>query len=392
MNARFSTPLRTLQVVNVRWFNATAWYGLKLARLLREAGHESHVAALPGTETFHKAEAWGLAPVPLELNAKNPLALPGLLADMRRLLRAIRPQIVNCHRGESFVFWGLLKEWGRYALVRTRGDQRLPKNNPPNRLLHARAADAVVATNSVMARHFSRGLGVPAARVHTIFGGVDTSLFHFDPAARAAVRARCGFTDEHFLVGLLGRFDHVKAQKETLFALGRLIRQGISRVRLLLLGFPTSVSQEEVERWIREAGVADHVLITGRVNNVPAWLSALDLGIVPSLWSETIARAALEMMACGLPLLATPVGVMPDLLPPEALIAPPGWQSPSRLAAALPDALAGGLRRALESPAWLGDLARRNTERIRTLRDEDFLDQSLAVYAEALRRRGLRAN
>ena len=390
VNARFSAPLRTVQVVNVRWFNATAWYGLKLALLLKEAGHDSHVIALPGTETFHRAEAWGLAPVPLDLNVKNPLALPGLLAAMRRLLREIRPQVVNCHRGESFAFWGLLKAWGNYALVRTRGDQRLPKNNLPNRLLHTRAADAVVATNSVTARHFSRRLGVPAARVHTIFGGVDTTAFRFDPAGRAAVRARCGFTDEHFLVGLLGRFDHVKAQKESLFALGRLIRQGISRVRLLLLGFPTAVSREEVDGWIREAGVADQVLITGKVDDVPAWLSALDLGIVPSLWSETIARAALEMMACGLPLLSTPVGVMPDLLPPEALIAPPDWQTPSRLAAALPDALAEAVRRGVASPDWLKDLARRNTERIQTLRDEDFLEQSLAVYAEALHRRGSR--
>ena len=47
--------LRVIQVVNVRWFNATAWYGLWLAKLLREAGHSCEVAALPGTDTWHKA-------------------------------------------------------------------------------------------------------------------------------------------------------------------------------------------------------------------------------------------------------------------------------------------------------------------------------------------------
>ena len=390
MNASSFAPLRTLQVVNVRWFNATAWYGLKLAHLLRRAGHESHVAALAETDTFRKAEALGLDPVPLPLNATNPLTLPALWAKMRRLLRDVRPHVVNCHRGESFVFWGLLKERGQYALVRTRGDQRLPKKNLPNRLLHAHAADAVIAPNSVMARHFIHGMGVPAPRVHTIFGGVDTALFRFDPAGRAAVRARYGFADDHFVVGLLGRFDHVKAQRETLLALGRLIRAGFSRVRLLLIGFPTAVSGEQVESWIREAGVAGHVAITGKVEDVPACLSALDMGVVPSLWSETIARAALEMMACGLPLVATSVGVMPDLLPREALIAPEGWRSPAVLAAALPEALAAMVRRGMESPEWLNELARRNVERIATLRDEDFLEQSLAVYAEALQRRGLR--
>ena len=75
--------------------------------------------------------------------------------------------------------------------------------------------------------------------------------------------------------------------------------------------------------------------ITGKVPDVTACLSALDVGVVASLWSETIARAALEIMACGRPLVSTSVGVMPDLLPASALVAPGDV-----------DALAGVLRRA----------------------------------------------
>ena len=53
------SSFRSIQVVNVRWFNATAWYGLELARLLNAAGHESRVVALADTETFAKAEEMG---------------------------------------------------------------------------------------------------------------------------------------------------------------------------------------------------------------------------------------------------------------------------------------------------------------------------------------------
>lgn len=381
--------LRTLQVVNVRWFNATAWYGLKLARLLRVAGHESHVVALPGTETFSKAVDMGFDPLPLPLNAKNPAAFPGLWREMRHIIRRLRPHVINCHRGESFLFWGLLKDWGQYALIRTRGDQRLPKNNLPNRLLHIRAADAVVATNTVMADHFVRVMGVPAPRVHTVFGGVDTSRFRFDPAGRQAVRARYGFREGDFVVGLLGRFDHVKGQKETLAALARLIAEGRRNVRLLLLGFPTAISSEEVEAWIRNAGVRESVIITGRVEDVAAHLSALDVGVIASLWSETIARAALEIMACARPLLSTAVGVMPDLLPEDALILPELRHAPQELARLLPGELARLLSRGMDDPAWLGRLAAASETRMRTLRDEDFLEQSLAVYAEALKQRNV---
>ena len=370
------SSFRSIQVVNVRWFNATAWYGLELARLLNAAGHESRVVALADTETFAKAEEMGLRPLAMPLNAKNPLEFPGLIRDMGRLVRAFRPDVVNCHRGESFFFWGLLKGMGGYALVRTRGDQRLPKGNLPNRILHTRVADAVVATNSVMARHFAEKMRVPAERLHMILGGVDTELFRFDPEGRAEVRARYGFTDDECVVGLLGRFDLVKGQRETIAALAKLVGEGVRNIRLLLLGFSTATLQEEVEAWIREAGMERYVTITGKVPDVTACLSALDVGVVASLWSETIARAALEIMACGRPLVSTSVGVMPDLLPASALVAPGDV-----------DALAGVLRRAATDEAWRRGLAGHCSERIMSLRDKDFLEQTLAVYAEAYRRR-----
>ena len=59
------SSFRTIQVVNVRWFNATAWYGVELARLLNAAGHESRVVALEGTDTFRKAQELGLEPLAL---------------------------------------------------------------------------------------------------------------------------------------------------------------------------------------------------------------------------------------------------------------------------------------------------------------------------------------
>ena len=369
------SSLRTVQVVNVRWFNATAWYGLELARLLKAAGHESRVLALADTETFAKAESMGLNPLAMPLNATNPLELPGLLRDMHRFIHDFRPNVVNCHRGESFLFWGLLKRSGGYALVRTRGDQRLPKGNLPNRLLHTRVADAVVATNSVMARHFATAMSVPAERLYTILGGVDTARFHYDAEGRARVRARYGFTDDECVVGLLGRFDRVKGQRETLAALARLVNGGVRHIRLLLLGFSTATLQEEVEAWIREAGMERYVTITGKVDDVTACLSALDVGVVASLWSETIARAALEIMACGRPLVSTSVGVMPDLLPASALV------SPGDVAA-----LAEVLRRAATDEAWRRELAEICTKRIATLRDSDFLASTLEVYEAALHR------
>ncbi|MDD6088992.1 MAG: glycosyltransferase family 4 protein [Desulfovibrionaceae bacterium] len=364
--------MRTLQIVNVRWFNATAWYGIRLAKLLGDAGHESLVVGLDGTESFQIAKQLGLNTVALPLNTKNPLDFPGLLLSMRRLIRSFRPDIVNCHRGESFLFWAMLKHAGKYALIRTRGDQRLPKSGLINRFLHAQTAEAVITTNTAMQRHFSEVMHVPADQLCCIFGGVDTKQFAFRKEEAERMRHKWHISPDETVIGLLGRFDRVKGQKELLEVASRLIRKGMN-LRIVLIGFPTATSQREIEKWIDAYGMRRHTMITGKVDNVAACISALDIGVIPSLWSEAIARAALEMMACARPILASSVGVMPDLLSDEALFCPGDV-----------DAMEQKLAHAVLDPAWRSRLAASSLSRLPELTDEAFLEQTLAVYTKAL--------
>ncbi|MCL1939973.1 MAG: glycosyltransferase [Desulfovibrionaceae bacterium] len=389
--------LRIIQVVNVRWFNATAWYGLSLARLLQESGHEVRVLGLPGAESFARAEDMGLDVLPLPLNTTNPLRQSSLLRRMRALLREFKPHVVNCHRGEGLLLWGLCKFMEHpFALIRTRGDQRPPKANPANRALHARLVDALIATNSRTARQCRDLLGVlpdagPDAgqdagqdKLFMIPGGVDTARFAPDPAGRTAVRRKYGFADGDMVIGLLGRFDAVKGQKELIDAVRR-VREGgdcserWKRIKLMLMGFPTSLSQEAVQGWIQEAGLSSSAVITGKVDDVAAHISAMDMGIIASQGSEAIARAAFEIMACGVPLAGTDVGVMPDLLSAEALV-PVGNTT----------ALAALLERGLCDAAFLPALREQQGLRMQTLSNACFLEQTLDVYRFALGRCTLR--
>ena len=319
--------MRTIQVVNVRWYNATAWYGVTLAHCLQKAGHESLVAGLAGTPPLEKARALGLPTVELPFNSQTPGKLVELWQGMDRLVRDFRPDVVNCHRGEAFVLWALLKMRHNFVLVRTRGDRRLPRGGAVNRWLHCRAADAVIATNSLMTRHFAEVLHVPSARLYTILGGVDTNRFPADKDAGAEVRRQYGYTDDDIVMGLLGRMDEVKGIRESIVALARARERSseAGRIRFLIIGFDSEFSTADVARWTREQGLGelgDIVTVTGRVDRPEAVINALDFGILASLGSEAIARAALEIMASGVPLISSTTGVMPDLLPEEYCFAP----------------------------------------------------------------------
>jgi glycosyltransferase involved in cell wall biosynthesis len=362
--------MRILHVVNVRWFNATAWFGITLADLLQQAGHDVKVLVLPDAPPHHEAQARGLDCVPLNINTLRPALFVPAWREAAGLLPSFRPHIVDCHRGEGFILWALLKQLGgSFKLVRTRGDQRPPKNSLPNRLLHRHCADAVIACNGTIHAAFQDSLGVPQSKLHLHRGGVDTKRFRFDAEGRMRLRREFGFAEDDFVLGLLGRYDHVKGHHVLAEAAARARRRGAKNLKLLFIGFDTALKQSDIAEAVEAAGMTAASVYTGKREDVPACISSCDLGVVPSLGSEAIARAALEIMACGVPLLASHVGVLPELLDSEALF-PPGDA----------DALAELLLKFQRDEAFRLSLTAQQAETIRDLSLERFLERSLTIY------------
>ena len=162
-----------------------------------------------------------------------------------------------------------------------------------------------------MTRHFAEVLRVPSDRLYTILGGVDTARFHADRQAGAEIRRQYGYADDDIVMGLLGRMDEVKGIRETLAALARAreLSPDAKRIRFLVIGFDSEFTTADVARWTEEYGLGklgEIVTVTGRVQRPEAVINALNFGILASLGSEAIARAALEIMASGVPLISSP--------------------------------------------------------------------------------------
>ena len=150
-------------------------------------------------------------------------------------------------------------------------------------------------------------------------------------ANRATTRAELGITDDEFLVVQVARLDPIKDHATAIRAIGLAARQN-PRIRLLIVG--DGPQKATLEQEIGRLGVADRVTMLGLRDDVGRLLAAADAFLLTSV-SEGIPVTVLEAMAAGVPVVATSVGGLPELVSDRVsgLLAPAG--DAQQLAAAL---------------------------------------------------------
>ncbi|GAA1059048.1 glycosyltransferase [Agromyces bracchium] len=214
--------------------------------------------------------------------------------------------------------------------------QNLRKRYPiPFRWLERRAlraASGVSACNSEAARIAEDKGFVGRARVIPL--GVD--LERFRPAdapgpadAATAPGGRVGAPAPYrdpappITVGFIGR---LVPEKGLLLLLDALARE--PRLRLRVAG--TGPLASELPERAASAGVSDRVELVGAVDpaDIPEVLRSFDVLAVPSLptpsWTEQFGRVAIEAMACGVPVVASDAGALPDVVGGAGIVVPTG--------------------------------------------------------------------
>ncbi|MCY2932293.1 MAG: glycosyltransferase, partial [Planctomycetota bacterium] len=143
--------------------------------------------------------------------------------------------------------------------------------------------------------------GVPTERIRQIDDAVDLEAFRPDAPGREELRRRLA-ADGCVLVGLVGRIERRKRVLEFLEMAAPLARRG-GGVKFLLVGQP---SHQEYSQAVREAiarlGLGEHVSLTGRWEDMPAMMAALDVVVTMSGGSVMF-----EAQACAKPLLSVRV-------------------------------------------------------------------------------------
>lgn len=312
--------MKFIHIINVRWYNATAWYAVNIARILQKEGHEVIVAGLPGSPPLLQAEEYGLQIFEADFNSSNPLKISKNIGSMKKLINEFDPDVINCHRGEFFWYFALCKLLNKpkWKLVRVRGDIRPPSTDVINKLFHSKATDVVITSGNLIKAYFTNNMKLEDKQVKVIHGGVNTSIFKKDLNGREDIRAEFGFAKNDFVVGIVGRFDHVKGHDVLIEAIAEIYKSTqMDNIKLFLIGFDTTINTDEMHESLKNNGINNISKISGFRDDINACINALDLGVVASLGSEAICRVAMELMAADIPVISSDVGVLPEILDQE---------------------------------------------------------------------------
>lgn len=288
-------------------------------------GHEVSVVYLKGDGELRAAfEARGVAVerVPMEGLARAPLALAALV----RRLRALAADVVHTHLLKADMVGAVAARLARVrTVVASKHNDERPLLNLPVGLLHglvSRLDDRIVVLSDHVGDFVARHGRVRASRIRRVYYGVDPSRLQ-PSRPRADVRAALGLREDHKVLVCVARFAPQKDHATLLRALAQIADEDV--VLLLVGGDPFGDGEARARALAEELRVAHRVRFCGIRDDVPDLLGASDAFVMASRW-EGLGLVFLEAMAVGLPIVATRVSAVPEVVVEDQTgwLVPPG--------------------------------------------------------------------
>jgi len=356
--------------INTRWWNAEAHYAFNLGLALAEQGHQVTFLANPGSPVALKAASQGFVVVDsILLDDAKPWVQWGNLARLRKVVqdRTIAC-VVSFKSSGSWVFGALRTSVAGLTHIRVRGEARAPKQNVFNRWLYGpNSCDGILCSGKQVQR-WVEDLGEDLPPRQVLHFGAPTleNTGEINPLE---------FKPKGPVICLLGRSQPVKGHLVCLDAFKALGREDATLLFLIknLAEFPEQL--QLMQQKIQDLGLDSQVVITGPIPNLQALLSQVDLGVIPSLGSEVNCRVLVEFFSQKIPVVASSVGTLPDLIQTQQN----GWLCEELNVETLTQGMEQGL---LHFQMW-GENAYNDYETLYRL--EPFANQFLDFFAKIRR-------
>jgi glycosyltransferase involved in cell wall biosynthesis len=294
---------------------------------------------------------------------------PRLARDVIRAIRAEKPDLLHTHLVHADVYGAIASAATRTPFVSTRhNDDRYLLG--PFRYVDrafARGAKRIVAISDAV-RDFLAAAGHDSGKLTTIRYGLD----ELPAGPSSPTPAQTGIPEAAPLALAVGRLIEQKDHATLLRAFAR-VRDAHPDARLAILG--GGPLEEETRALAASLGVAEAVTLPGRTE-IRDWLERADVFVHTSRW-EGFGIVLLEAMLAGLPIVATRVSAVPEVVS--------HGETGALVDAGDVEGVAGELSALLGDPELRERLGRAGRERARTeFSVARMAERTLGVYEDAL--------
>lgn len=294
--------------------SSLGWGGQEI-RILSEAqgmltrGHRVTLLTPAASEIYPAAKRMGIPVVAVGI-AKKRLGAVFQLRDWF-LTNGSQYDVVNCHSSTDSWVTALATATLANAprLIRTRHVSTPINNNPFTRWLYTRATAHIVTTGESLRAQLHRQNGYALSNMTSVRTGID--LTRFSAIDQQVSRSLLGIADRPTL-GIVATLRDWKGHEDLLDSVVLLRNRSAALHDWQLVIVGDGPERNRLADKIAVRALDDVVRLVGNQENVPEWLSAFDIFVLPSYGNEGVPQGIMQAMACGLPVVSTPVGAIAE--------------------------------------------------------------------------------
>lgn len=246
---------------------------------------------------------------------RNPFLDPLDRRALGRILAARKPDLLHCHLQNDHRI-GAAAAKGREPrprIVRSIHDGETPKASRTLRALLGPGSDAVICVSRTVAAELPARAGIDPGKILFVEGAVDTE--RFAPKAALPRLARdYGIERDDFVVGVVARMQRHR-RFEVFFDAIAAVAAEVPSLKVLLVGRGTWMDEVAVKPAAR-SGLSGRVVFTGyrRGEEFVDTLRCMSVKAFLVPGSDGSCRAVREALSCGVPVVSTRRGMLPEIV------------------------------------------------------------------------------
>lgn len=342
---------------------------VQLMNGLIQRGHQARLICRKGSPIQRKVEEAGLPVHPISF----PIDFDGTVTwRIKRLLQELKPDVVHIHSRRGADLWGgvAARSYGAKAVILSRRVDYPISREPLSFLKFGCLCDKIIAVSNGVTDVLVAG-GLNPNKIACAKDCVEAGIY--DGVQSGMLRRELGISADVPLVGMVGRLIGRKGHRYLIDSIAA-ISKCFPDTRYVIAG--SGILLGKLEKHAKAVGAEDKVHFLGFRHDIPRILCDLDVLVHPAT-REGLGVAILQAMASRTPVVATPVGGIPEAVRDgeDGFIVPPRDSN----------ALGKAIMRLLENP----ELRKEMGENGRRIAEDEFsvdrmVEDTLKVYREVL--------